>query len=386
MSRALRMLAAAAILAVGVAILAFATTENTAANRDFVCYWATGQQLVHHANPYDGPEVLRIERTAGFTDSRPFFMYNFPSAYFLVLPLGFVGERAGAIIWSLALITALMASVRMLWIMAGRPSDRLHLVAYVFPPSIACMLAGQLGIYMLLGLVLFLYFRNTAPYLAGAALLLCALKPHLFLPFSVALLAWLIASRSYRIVAGALVALATSLALSFYVDPSAWSQYAQMMRTEGLRDIWMPTLGMILRLLIDRQAAWLQFVPAFLGSVWAIRYFLKNRERWDWAEHGSLLLLVSVAAAPRAWFSDEVILLPAIFFGLYRYSRSLLPFGCIAGIALIEVFAGAGLSSPWYLWTVPAWLIWYVSSERIAVTSRPDARPEVRGIAPVEVA
>ncbi len=25
-----------------------------AGGRDFVIYWATGQQLVHHANPYDG--------------------------------------------------------------------------------------------------------------------------------------------------------------------------------------------------------------------------------------------------------------------------------------------------------------------------------------------
>ncbi len=24
-----------------------------AASRDFVCFWATGQQLVHHGNPYD---------------------------------------------------------------------------------------------------------------------------------------------------------------------------------------------------------------------------------------------------------------------------------------------------------------------------------------------
>jgi hypothetical protein len=119
MKKSLRILAAALILSVGVAILALATTENTAANRDFVCYWATGQQLAHHANPYDGPQVLLIERGAGFTDNRPFFMYNLPSAFFIVLPLGFVSERVGAIIWSLVLITALMASVRMLWIMAS---------------------------------------------------------------------------------------------------------------------------------------------------------------------------------------------------------------------------------------------------------------------------
>jgi hypothetical protein len=386
MRRPARVLAAALMLAVGVGILALATTENTAGNRDFVCYWATGQQLAHHANPYDGPEVLRIERGAGFTDKRPFFMYNLPSAFFIVLPLGLVSERVGAIVWSLALVTALMASIRMLWIMQGRPSGRLHLIGYLFPPSLACMLAGQLGIFMLFGIVLFLYFRSSAPYLAGAALVLCALKPHLFLPFSVVLLAWLVTSKSYRILAGAFIALAAATTLSFYSDPRAWSQYLHMMQAESLRDIWMPTLSELLRLLIDRQAAWLQFVPALLGCAWALRYFWTNRERWDWAEHGSLLLLASAMVAPRAWFSDEVILLPAILFGLYRVSdagRSLVPFGCIAGLALLEVLGGAALSSPWYLWTTPAWLLWYLTlpSEAVTVSARPDARPEVCGIA-----
>ena len=96
-------------------------------------------------------------------------------------------------------------------------------------------------------------------------------------------------------------------------------------------------------------------------------------------------------AAPYAWFTDEAVLLPAILFGLYRASdagRSLLSFGCIAGVALVEVVAGVPLNSGFYLWTAPAWLLWYLSvpSERIAVPSGPDAGPQVRGVAPVEVA
>jgi hypothetical protein len=166
-----------------------------------------------------------------------------------------------------------------------------------------------------------------------------------------------------------------------------------MMQAENLRDLWMPTLSMVVRLLIDRQAAWLQFIPAVLGCAWALKYFWANREHWDWAEHGSPLLLGSVMVAPRAWFSDEVILLPAILFGLYRAvrrGRGLVPFGCIAGAALLEVVAGAGLSSPWYLWTTPAWLLWYLyatrpASEGVAVASRSDARPQVGTVTPAEI-
>jgi hypothetical protein len=53
-----RVVAAILLLALGVCILDFAMTSGSAANRDFVCYWAAGQQLIRHANPYDGEAIL----------------------------------------------------------------------------------------------------------------------------------------------------------------------------------------------------------------------------------------------------------------------------------------------------------------------------------------
>src|ERR1700679_3953385 len=40
-------------------------TGEIAGARDFVVYWATGQQLIHHANPYDADQMMRVERGAG---------------------------------------------------------------------------------------------------------------------------------------------------------------------------------------------------------------------------------------------------------------------------------------------------------------------------------
>lgn len=366
-----RAFAAFSLLALGVGILALAMSGNNAANRDFVCYWAAGQQLVHHGNAYDGAAILRLERLAGFKDDRPFFMRNPPSAFFLAVPLGFVGVRTGVILWSLALIAALMGSVRMLWTLHGKPPDRLHLLGYLFPPVLACLLAGQIGIFLLLGVVLFLNFHKTIPYLAGAALLLFALKPHLFLPFGVVLLAWIVSARAYRVLAGASLALLGSLVLAFFIDRSAWSHYAQMAAAANLKNEFIPTLSLVFRLAIDRNLSVLQFFPALLTCCWAAWYFLKNRKQWDWMDQGSVLLLISVLVAPYAWFTDETILLPAIFAGLYRLSnagRSLLPFGCIAAIALLEVLAGVSINSGFYLWTAPAWFLWYLYAARVPMS------------------
>lgn len=363
----LRVAAAVLMLAAGVAILAVAMSGDEATSRDYTEYWAVGQQILHHANPYDSAAILRLLHAAGGKSNTNMILRNLPTALFITLPLGLIGVRAGAIVWSLALIAALMASIRMLWIMQGRPRDRLHLVGYVFPPALACLLAGQIGIFLLLGVTLFLFLHTSRPYLAGAALLLCGLKPHLFLAFGVVLIAWVVMRRAYAILAGAVAALTASLALILVLDPGIWLQYAHGEKGENIQNLFIPCVSLVLRVAIHRSAIWLQFLPAVTGCAWAFWYFWKHREHWDWMDRGVLLLLVSVMVAPYAWFTDEVILLPAILAGLYRASdagRSLLPFGCIAGVALLEVLAGVPLTSGFYLWTAPAWLAWYLYAIR----------------------
>src|ERR1039458_7607921 len=78
---------------------------NITSGRDFVVFWATGQQLIHHANPYDAAAIGQIERAAGLNPGYGIlFMRNPPWALPLVLPLGLVGLRVGALLWSLVLL------------------------------------------------------------------------------------------------------------------------------------------------------------------------------------------------------------------------------------------------------------------------------------------
>jgi len=267
------------------------------------------------------------------------------------------------ILWMLILMVSLMASVRMIWILFSRRTDRLHLLSYCFAPVLACLMAGQLGIFILFGITLFLYLHRSRPILAGAALLLCAVKPHLFLPFAIGLLAWTLHRKAYKVLAGFVVALAASSMLTWALDTHAWAQYTHMMKTGGVEQDFVPTLSLIFRVLIDRHSMWLQFIPAALGSLWALWYFWRQSNRWQWLDQGLLLLIVSVACAPYAWFSDEAVLLPAILAALYRAedaNRPLWPFGIIAGAGMLEVISGVQMTTGFYLWTVPAWLAWYL--------------------------
>jgi hypothetical protein len=334
-----------------------------AGSRDFVVYWATGQQLVHHASPYDRRAMTPLERGAGLPAEYGIgFMRNPPWGLPLALPLGLVGVRAGALLWSLVLIAGLIVAVRMLWQMHGRPRNYLHLLGLSFAPAVICLIAGQTALFALLGLVLFLRMYRTRPFLAGVSLWLCALKPHLFLPFGVVLLAWIAVSRSYKLLAGAGIAMAASCAIVHWIDPTAWVDYAQMMRVSGIEKEFIPCLSIVLRLWVSPQTTWLQYVPVSLGCVWALGYFWPRRRGWDWTKDGSLLMLVSIFLAPYCWLFDQALVIPALLQAAYvTRSRTMLAVLAIASILMwIQSAFGFKLPSAFYLWTAPAWLAWYL--------------------------
>jgi len=344
---------------------------NIAGGRDFVVFWATGQQLVHHANPYDGDAMMRIERSAGLpVRDGGFFMRNPPWGLPLALPLGLVGVRLGALLWSLVLLACLMVSVRMLWLMHGRPMNRLHWLGLSFAPALICMMMGQTSLFALLGYVLFLRLHHTRPFLAGMSLWLCALKPHLFLAFGVVLLAWVLVSGSYKLLAGAAVAMAASFAVVYWLDPTAWIQYTQMMRAPGIEKELVPCLSVRLRLWLSPQTMWLQYIPAALGCAWALGYFWPRRHAWDWMKNGSLLMVVSLVTAPYSWVYDDGLAVPALLQGAYlTRSKTLLVVLAFASVLIeVELIGGINISSTLYLWTTPAWLAWYLCATEIKGT------------------
>jgi len=331
------------------------------ANRDFIVYWATGQQLVHHGNPYDPAALDRIEHDAGFPGSASYYMRNAPWALPLALPLGYGSPRATALPWSLLMLGLLIACVRMVWKLFGASGNHLEWLGYCFPPALDCVILGQTSIFLLVGLTLFLRLHKARPFTAGAALWLCTLKPHLFLPFALVLLVWIVVTRSYRVLAGVATAFAVGALLTTWIDPAAWRQYAYYMHTSGITREFTANLGNLLRDSIHPAWEWLAFVPAILGCVWALGYFWPRRHAWDWLEQGGLLMLVSLVVAPFGWIFDQSLAIPALLDGAYRTrSRRLLAVLALVILAMDIQCCLVQVPSPLWLWTAPACLIWYL--------------------------
>jgi len=267
-------------------------------------------------------------------------------------------------LWSLMLLACLWGSVYMVWQMHGRPSKLLNFLGYSFAPALVCLIVGQTSLFALLGLVLFLRLHRTRPFLAGVSLWLCALKPHLFLVFGVVLLMWVVVTRSYKVLLGAVTALAASCALTWLLDPAAWGQYSHMMRSYGIEREFIPCWSVVLRLWVSPQTTLLQYVLLLPACCWAVVYFWRKRHSWDWVTDSSLLMLVSILAAPYCWVFDQAAAIPALLDGAYRTrSRVLLALLAAASLGIeVALVCGIRLPSAFFLWTAPAWLVWYLVS------------------------
>lgn len=338
-------------------------------NRDFVVYWATGSQLVHHRNPYDQAAVASIEYDAGLPRRySPGYMRNPPWSLPLAWPLGLVSLRIAAIFASLVLVAAFVASLRILFEVHGCGDRTLRLLAYGFAPALICLILGQTSLLVLLGLVLFARFHATRPLAAGASLWLCLLKPHLLLPFGLVLLVWIVTYRRYRILAGAAIAFAASVLLTLRLDPQAFTQYKEMLGYSGVERDPIPSLSVLLRTHLAPQFMALQFMAVALACIWALVYFWNRRHDWDWTINANLLLLVSLAAAPYSYLNDHVVALPALLYAACRTSSRDLPATLALSSAFLEIayFANRWSPAPFYWCTMvaaPWWLCWYLMAE-----------------------
>src|ERR1700740_1262683 len=158
------------------------TLRKNLAKRDSIAYWAAGRLLIHHDDPYSPIDVLNLERSQAYSETKPLVLHTPPWSLFIVLPLGLTNAFAAWVLWITASLTALVCSVRLCWKMYGdelSPPAIFLLVAYLFAPVPACLVAGQMGLVLLLGLILFLWSESNRPFFAGASLILPFAKPHL---------------------------------------------------------------------------------------------------------------------------------------------------------------------------------------------------------------
>src|SRR5258706_7906549 len=265
--------------------------------RDSIAYWAAGKLLVHRQNPYSVASVLALEHSQGCAAARPLALRTPPWSVWMVLPLGLLSAYWAWVAWLAILLVSLVISVRISWRIVSRmpgdgprPPTAFLLAGYLFAPVVACLVAAQMGIVLLLGMTLFLLLEEDYPFLAGAALVIPLAKPHIFTLLWPILAVWVIARKRWSLLGGMAAAflLANSIAVAF--DPTIFQHYREMLGREQIAGLFIPALSGMIRALFFRRFFWVQFVPMGLGLLWSARYYRKNRRMWNWRQHGLALL------------------------------------------------------------------------------------------------
>jgi hypothetical protein len=341
--------------------------------RDSIQYWAAGKLLVHRQNPYSVPSVLALERSQGYPADRPLMLRTPPWSVWMVLPEGLLNSYWAWVVWLAILLASLVIAIRISWRMYGdrespHPPPAFLLAGYLFAPVAACLVAGQMGMVLLLGIALFLLFEEDRPFLAGAALLMPLAKPHIFMLVWLILAVWIVTRKRWSLLGGMAAAFLLALSVAVAFDPAVFQHYREMLRQQAIQHEFIPALSGMIRVLFFRRFFWVQFVPLGFGLLWSLKYYCKNRRTWSWREHGPALLIVAVLTTPYSWMTDEVVLLPAILQGALWLNRAklrvrsqlvILLFVCLDLLLLLIVRAQVPPATGIYFWSSLVWFSWY---------------------------
>ena len=349
------------------------------ASRDSIQYWATGKLLLHHQNPYSVRDVEILESSEGYSSDRPLMFRCPPWALWVVVLPGLLSAYWAWIVWLAILLASLVVSMRLIWRLYGegpKPPDVFLLAGYLFAPVPACLVAGQVGLLLLLGMVLFLTFEEERPFLAGAALLIPMIKPHIFALLWPILAVWLLTRKKWSLLAGFVTAFVLAMAVALAFDPSVFMDYREMLWQQAIQNEFIPALSGVIRglfLHFFHRSFWVQFVLLGLGLLWSAWYYFKNWQSWNWRRHGLTVLVVAVLTTPYAWMTDEAVLLPAILQGVLWLNggklklRSQLAIIFFMGLNLLLVLIVAFQVPPAtgiYFWSSLVWFSWFFYARR----------------------
>jgi hypothetical protein len=358
--------------------------KTNVAKRDSIAYWAAGRLLARQGNPYDYDSVLRLEREYGYSEERPLVFRTPPWSLFMTLPLGLLTPLWAWLLWTATTVGCLLAGMhlsRKMYGVGSVPANLLTLAGYTFAPITACLMSGQMGLVLMLGIVLFLWWERDHPFLAGSTLVLPFAKPHLLAVFWLVLLLWVVRKKNGKIVLGFATAFLLAMLAAFVLDPHIFQQYRAMLQRAAIQNEFIPALSGVVRLIFFRSRFWMQFIPMILGFLWGIAFFLRRESGWNWRQDGPALLVMSVLTTPYAWFADETVLLPAILQAVAfvygaRASLKLLNLIALAFLMLLDLLlllilnARVPFATGIYFWSSPVWFFLYFHAHKLHVRSR----------------
>ena len=345
---------------------------------DFITYWTAGHLFVTGGHPYSQAAISALPQLPG-VPAQPQLMLAPPWTLPIVALMSLWPFRTGqAGWWAISILLNCFSSIG-LWMYFGGAKHRFWvaiLIAATFIPMGGAEFMGQITPLMLASLTAFLLcLKSKRHFAAGALLLGVGFKPHLLYLFSLAVLLWVLQTRTWSVLAGAGTALVTATLATFLFNANALDYFHE---TYGLATTAPCGIGWVLRESLGVQHAWLQFLPCIFGLMWFAFYWARHRRDWDWPTHLPLLLIVSVASSPYCWYHDFILILPALI-ALAARGACRVAWVAAAYLGVQAAIAGADILSPaWMCVASVLWIPFYLAARTVSA-SIPEESSVTRG-------
>jgi hypothetical protein len=377
------------------AVWAAAAAPTLFPPRDFVEYWSAARVYLRGGDPYDGAQLLPLQREAGDPErAEPTMLWTPPWTLPLYIPFGLLPPGPAHLAWLAVQAVCVFVSVWLLWRVYGGPAARdaterlrwilvrLAVIA-CFAPAWWLFIFGQNTAFLLLGLAGFLYLRQRDyPVAAGAVAALTAIKPHLLALFGLALLLDAATRSGRRVLLGGVGALLAASAVAVLIDPGIFGKFVAALgrdtsaKSVSVADWQLPLFSYRLRMWLAPGRFWVQFLPLAAGCALLLPYWWLRRREWDWTTQVPRLVLASVLLAPYgAWIFDLVVLLVPVLQVVTRVATRPQPVPIlVAAVGYIALFPlGFRINQLQdAIWFAPAVLAWYVA---VILACRPTVTP-----------
>ena len=324
-----RLVLAILIISVGIFVLRWQLTKHITV--DYIAYWSAARLAITGGNPYNTYDMLKIEEEigwptnsgqSGLPDDYAHMMFNPPWTIFFILPFGLVDYLTSRAIFYFLCVGIIFFSVDRFWKTLGGRITHIWIVlllVFTFPATVSLIDLGNIAIFPLLGIVLFILLIKKDKYFwAGTTLSLMLIKPQNIYLFLVALVVWVLVEKRWMVLLGAFISLAISTGITLIFIPSVFKDYLELM-SMGRTDPWLnATIGSFIRLRFGYDLVWLIYLPIIPGLIWFFLYWVSHHNNWNWDKAMPYLLLISAVTSPWGWLLDITLSIPAIIYITFR--------------------------------------------------------------------
>jgi hypothetical protein len=284
---------------------------------DLLEYWAAAKLIENSENPYDAArieEIQKAEPTTGATLNNPILMWNPPFVIPVIKLLGELDFHEARIAWLMVTFACLFISIFCIFLgninthaLSWKP-----VVALIsFFPIVSILQFGQISWILILGLTICgLFINRYQGLLAGLALSLCLIKPHLLYLTYLSFFIYLPSNERLKFILGFTSGAALLGGSAEIISPGAWSQWLAAFERPPVY-FKTPTVGSLLNRLLEVQHGWILYIPALLTL---ITLALFRGQKWcqKLIKDPVTITAISLATAPYGWIFDQVLLLPLV--------------------------------------------------------------------------